>query len=260
MSRRPAFSLVEALVALVLVGLVCSALAGLLGGFSRLGVVHAARVEAAETLRIPAVVLAGELRWLEPRTDLPAVGPDSVVLRAFRGGGVVCDADGARVFVRYRGVRLPNPAKDSVVFRGADLRERTAGLQRSRRAADACAAAPGETVLRWRLDAVPTPGTAVLLFERGSYHLTGSALRYRRGRGGRQPLTVEWLADERSGIRTLEPARDGSPAGFVVRLALRAVSGRLPLRLRPALHRVRVFLPNRSPPAVSGAGGGGGDR
>jgi hypothetical protein len=38
---------------------------------------------------------------------------------------------------------------------------------------------------------VPPQTVLVRLFERGSYHLSGSALRYRRGGSGRQPLTPE---------------------------------------------------------------------
>jgi hypothetical protein len=35
------------------------------------------------------------------------------------------------------------------------------------------------------------PVVLVRFFERGSYHLADDAFRYRRGGGGRQPLTVE---------------------------------------------------------------------
>ncbi len=38
------------------------------------------------------------------------------------------------------------------------------------------------------------------LFERGSYHVSGAALRYRRGRGGRQPLTPEVFDTPPSGF------------------------------------------------------------
>ena len=33
----------------------------------------------------------------------------------------------------------------------------------------------------------------ILVFETGTYHLSRGALRYRRGRGGRQPVTEEVL-------------------------------------------------------------------
>lgn len=42
-------------------------------------------------------------------------------------------------------------------------------------------------------DSVPAGLILVRYFERGSYHLSGDALRYRRGRAGRQPLTPETL-------------------------------------------------------------------
>jgi len=61
----------------------------------------------------------------------------------------------------------------------------------------ACAATGDSTSLEtWRLDVPIQPGMLVArLYERGSYHLSGSALRYRRGASGRQPLTPELWAD-----------------------------------------------------------------
>jgi hypothetical protein len=62
------------------------------------------------------------------------------------------------------------------------------------------------------------------LFERGSYHLTGSALRYRRGGSGRQPLTPEiwssstsWdVALERLGVEIVPADGAGEPwSGFL---------------------------------------------
>ena len=46
---------------------------------------------------------------------------------------------------------------------------------------------------RWRLGAAPADPVLLRLFETGSYHLSGGALRYRRGSGGRQPLTAAVL-------------------------------------------------------------------
>jgi hypothetical protein len=51
-----------------------------------------------------------------------------------------------------------------------------------------------------------------MLFEAGSYHLSEGALRYRRGRGGRQPLTEEVLAGARL-IDTLGALRALLPMG-----------------------------------------------
>ena len=47
----------------------------------------------------------------------------------------------------------------------------------------------------WEVE--PLPGGALFgrVYERGSYHLTLGALRYRRGGGGRQPLTPLRVAE-----------------------------------------------------------------
>jgi hypothetical protein len=52
----------------------------------------------------------------------------------------------------------------------------------------------------WSVDP-PVPGALVVrVFERGSYHVSGGALRYRRGMGGRQPLTLDVFDDDRSNV------------------------------------------------------------
>ncbi|HIF20809.1 MAG TPA: hypothetical protein EYQ27_02630 [Gemmatimonadetes bacterium] len=53
----------------------------------------------------------------------------------------------------------------------------------------------------WRLSVTPDePVVLARLFERGSYHISGKALRYRRGGAGRQPLTPEVLDTPPSGF------------------------------------------------------------
>ena len=115
------------------------------------------------------------------------------MLRAFRGTGIVCPPDGIsnELVVSFRGDRQPDPEKDSVLLIGVDGSRTVAGLSGVGTAQEACGVGPRPPAL-WRLDR-PVPVDIVLarLFERGSYHLSGSALRYRRGGSGRQPLTPE---------------------------------------------------------------------
>lgn len=49
----------------------------------------------------------------------------------------------------------------------------------------------------WVLSPPPARTVLTRVFERGSYHLVGGALRYRRGEGGRQPLTPERIMEGR---------------------------------------------------------------
>ena len=59
---------------------------------------------------------------------------------------------------------------------------------------------PGADSELWTIDP-PVPGALVArIFERGSYHVSGGALRYRRGMGGRQPLTLDVFDDDRSTV------------------------------------------------------------
>lgn len=220
------FSLPELLVAVAVTGVVAGALFGLLHGQERLARAQADGVTAAEALRLSAFVLSGELRLLQPDEDIARFAPESAAVRALRGFALVCGASAAGILVRYRGVRTPDPAKDSVLVLRADSAARPLPLTGTAPAHAGCAAGPGERVELWALGAAPHPpvGSAALLFESGTYALTGGALRYRRGDGGRQPLTIEWLDDAASGLQpldatggpTLDPAR---AAAVVVRAA-----------------------------------------
>ena len=61
-------------------------------------------------------------------------------------------------------------------------------------------AGTGGSLERWTLSDTVAGATLVRLFERGSYHLSDDALRYRIGSGGRQPLTAPRFDPARSGI------------------------------------------------------------
>ena len=151
--------------------------------------------------RLAAIVLGKELRagvrgrdWIDP-------APDSLSLRAFRGWGLVCRSgnEPGDIVVAYRGERAANPAKDSVlVFTAegwwpANLTGRASGSR-------ACTMNLGGESEVWTVDPPVADALVARIFERGSYHLSGGALRYRRGFGGRQPLTLDVFDEDRSTI------------------------------------------------------------
>jgi prepilin-type N-terminal cleavage/methylation domain-containing protein len=160
---RAGFSLVELTVGLALLGVIGAALVGLVQSVQRLARAQGARVELAEALRIAGTVLTGEVRVLEPGADLGVLTVDSVVLRAFRGAGVVCGAVGEEALVRYRGLRDPEPDKDSVLVLGPEEAEQAVVLGASAAVPTGCAAGEGEEVYRWRLGVKSPAGTPVLL-------------------------------------------------------------------------------------------------
>jgi hypothetical protein len=151
----------------------------------------AERAATADAVRVALTVLDGEARRITV-ADVRAVAPDSVAMRSFRGLGVFCHAEGGDVVVRYRGDRQPDARKDSVlVTRGDGADQVHALLDVSGAASADCVARPGEAVLRLRLSGTVIDPAALVLFESGSYYVTGRALRYRLGAEGRQPLTAE---------------------------------------------------------------------
>ncbi|MBI4546037.1 MAG: prepilin-type N-terminal cleavage/methylation domain-containing protein [Gemmatimonadetes bacterium] len=254
---RAGFSLLELVVSLALGGLVAAALGSLVVTEERLARVHSRRVEWAEAVRAAAAVLAAELRFADAAADLSIVASDSIRLRAFRGTAIACAGVAAGALVRYRGMRAPNAAKDSVLPVESNGPGGAAPLAGSRRVASGCRARAGEDLYTWSLGGIVlSPGTMLLLYESGSYHLSGAALRYRRGGGGRQPLTPETLDDTASSFRLLlgtPGTTPGLPAALEVRLAaapeVAAPSGVAP----PARARLRLALLN---PASQAAGAG----
>jgi len=153
----------------------------------------AARTDALVAMRVARHVLRTELgRGMEGEDWLAT--PDSVSLRAFRGTARLCPRAETtdELTVAYEGERRPDPAKDSLVLVDPLGHREVRALVGVTASADACGANPGDDLEVWRLDAAVGPDAVLArLFERGSYHLASSALRYRRGASGRQPLTPE---------------------------------------------------------------------
>jgi type II secretory pathway pseudopilin PulG len=217
---------VEVVAAMTLMGVATALIYGSLAAQVRLARAASERAAAAEAVRTAGHVVAGEIRRMIA-TDVTAASADSMAIRAFRGAAVVCGSDGERITVRYRGDRLPDPAKDSVVT-ADDTEQRVAHLAESRPAGTgACMPEPGEMVLEWKLGTPLDSAGVLILFERGSYYISTRALRYRRGAEGRQPLTAELIRHPPSRFHL----DDGA-------LTLHLAAGRRPaVRIRAVLQR-----------------------
>jgi hypothetical protein len=219
MRARAGVALAEVLVAAVLSGMVLASSAMLLSGQNRLAVSITNRSERNDATRSVMMILDAEFNALLAEHDLRAIGRDSVASRIFRGVAVVCGFRSGWTYVRYRGLRMPDPAKDSVLQLGI---ENTAPVAPESVSDDACPHRPGETVLGLTLPASPPMiGSIWLIFESGSYHLNSNALRYRRGAESRQPITNEVINDRASSFAALA---DTLVNGIRIQLAHRSGS------------------------------------
>lgn len=203
-SDRAGGSVVEAIVALALGLFVVQLCLTTAAQVRRSALRLADRQEVLVSLRIVRHVLRSELGHADATRDWSVAG-DSLWLRAFRGTGLVCpdSPSPSEWVVAYRGERPPDPSKDSVEVTYPDGAVLYADLTGIGSASESCGVPdPTEVVSLWRIDP-PLPAGPILVrvFERGSYHFSGSALRYRRGGGGRQPLTPEVWSDARTGWR-----------------------------------------------------------
>lgn len=217
---------VELVVALALGALLLALVMGLVASQLRHVGRALATAAAADLHRTPALVLRQELHAVVPGVDFAAPAGDSLRIRALRGVGVPCaPLGGGAVAVRYRGARLPDVAKDSVIRLSTDG-ERAEPLIAADVLMDppaACLDDPHGRVFRFAVGGAPVgPADGLfLVFETGVYLIHSGAVRYRRGGGGRQPLTLEWIDLSRSALR--------SGAGGSIRLILESVD---PLRVR----------------------------
>jgi hypothetical protein len=192
-NRPGAASVLELVLVCFLFTVLSAGAARYAAGQRRLSESQQSRVRFQELVRTTAVIVGGDVRFLAV-ADITGSSDDSARIRAFRGGGVVCGADGANVWIRYAGLRRPEPDKDSVLLLD-DGGEAVSAIV-STAVSDSC---DGST--RFTIDPPASgPGGHGLVFETGTYTVGGGALRYRRGRGGRQPLT-ESLLDPTSSLR-----------------------------------------------------------
>lgn len=187
--------------------------------------------------RLAAIVIGKELRAGVRGRDWIGPVSDSLSLRAFRGWGLVCGfgTGPGKIVVAYHGERAADPVKDSVLiltadgWRRADLTGRASGAQ-------SCTMdLAGDSEVRTEVWTIEPPVTGALvarIFERGSYHLIGGALRYRRGLGGRQPLTPDVFDDD---LSTMEARVD--------RVVLRLVADGVPERADTSSASLQFWTP-----------------
>ncbi len=204
--RGSGFTLAETLVALLLSYLIMALALGMVARQRQVLGLLAGRAERLAAVRTARHLLGQEARAAAGEGDW-SVGPDSLALRAFRGQALVCagGAGGTEIHVSAAGTRAPDPAKDSVLLVLAS--GRTVALALVERGPSSVPCPFGESSPeRWVLSGtVPRDAVAAGWFERGAYHLSAGALRYRRGLGGRQPLTPEVLKTPGSGFRAVSP-------------------------------------------------------
>jgi len=190
------FTVLELVIALLLLGLV---LQGGWSVFSTLrGAAEAAEVQARglETVRTVGWVLNQELAGGRVGLDWWPGGEDTLGIRAFRGMALRTGRDPeGNIFVCYAGVRAPDPEKDSLLVLGIDGTWRASDLLERRAGEPGCWDGTRGRSEAWVVEeeGPQIPWLLARLFERGSYHLVNGALRYRRGGGGRQPITASNL-------------------------------------------------------------------
>lgn len=208
---RRGSTLVELMTTVALLGVVGVACGALIRSQTQLLRDTAERAATGETLRTAVGILQAELRDVSA-DDIRGVARDSIALRVFRGFAIVCAVSDERVVLRYRGLRAPEPEKDSLLV---IAEERTTSF---RLAGDQplCVPRSGEQLITVEPVDPLKEGSLVLLFESGAYHIVNRALRYRRGTEGRQPLTDELIDDRRSGFSP-------EPGGF--RILLHGAAG-----------------------------------
>ncbi len=194
-SSRVGTSVVEALVALLLGLLLMALCLALLARQRSIQLALAQRMDLVGTVRAVRHIVGTELHRGWGALDYVVHAPDSLTLRAYRGIARVCSVQSwNRLVVSVEGTRLPDPTKDSVLFLMAGGGVGSAAvLSLGPGDAGLCASRPGRPRTLEVSDSVPPDVVLVRYFERGSYHLSGRALRYRRGLAGRQPITPESL-------------------------------------------------------------------
>lgn len=181
-----------------------------------------ARHDIMLSARVVRGVVGRELRYLDTERDLQVEG-EALSLRAFRGAALACaaDAEASAYLVAFVGARRPDPAKDSLELVFPDGTVSHVALAGASDATEPCALAGWMSdPMVWQVDSMPAAiPVALRLYERGSYHLSGSAFRYRVGAGGRQPLTPEVWDDRETGWHATDVSlsvvltpRDGAEA------------------------------------------------
>lgn len=187
-ARAGAISVSELVLVFWGFALVLIALAEFVAGQGRLAGRQRDVVRLREAHRTVEIIVGNELRSLTA-ADVTRGGGVALAVRAPRGSGPLCSAVGRTVSLRYSGSRRPDPETDSLLL----VTER--GAEETRAVAAVSGSGCGGTGLTLSLDQ-PTAVRAGfgVVFEPGSYHASGGAIRYRLGRAGRQPLTEAFFS------------------------------------------------------------------
>ena len=129
MSRSRGFTLVEVLLALVIMGVVTGAIYRLLVNSQRLSLAQAEQVSLQSNVRTGSLVVPNELRELNTfagaavgvagiRNDIISGTATTIEYRAMRGMGFVCEAPAANQLriaaSTWTGPRAPNAARDDI--------------------------------------------------------------------------------------------------------------------------------------------------
>lgn len=125
MSRSRGFTLVEVLIALIIMGVVTGAIYRLLVNSQRLSLAQAEQVSLQGNVRTGSLVVPNELRELNTfvggvfdRNDILVGTATAIEYRAMRGMGFVCQAPAANqlriAFSTWTGLRPPDGARDDI--------------------------------------------------------------------------------------------------------------------------------------------------
>lgn len=200
LALRSGTSLVEAIVALVIAGVLTVFLVGAIVTQLRIAERAVSGAESNDAVWTAASLIDAEVRALRPGEDILESRADTLGLRAFRAVLAVCDTAEDVTLLRGAPVRLPDPQKDSLLLDSAGQWLATAFTTATPPSDHACATVAGQAISALRLSSAALPGTIALLFERGSYHLADGSLRWRAGAAGRQPITAPVFLSPASGF------------------------------------------------------------
>ncbi|HUQ15659.1 MAG TPA: prepilin-type N-terminal cleavage/methylation domain-containing protein [Gemmatimonadales bacterium] len=182
MTHRRGFTLIEVLLALVIMGIVTGALFRLLNTSQRLSLAQAEQVSLQSNVRTGSLVVPNELRELNTvlggaadRNDVTDADPDGITYRAMRGLGFVCEAPAATKLrlaqSSWTGLRAPDAGRDDLyLFIDGDPNEDDddtwlqVSLTGAAFLANACGGAPGYELTAAAFPAVPV-NTPVRVFE-----------------------------------------------------------------------------------------------
>lgn len=118
MTSRRGFTLVEAILAVVLLAIVGQSILRLMTVSQRLFRAQSERAALQATVRAGTALLPAELRELGPG-DIMALAPDQIVYRAMRSAGVACAVAAGRLSLRREliyGYRSIAAARDSLLL------------------------------------------------------------------------------------------------------------------------------------------------